>query len=105
MAKRFKAKKKRNFFFLSLSVFVISFAFFLSYFAHLFNTDEFLNFILKSMFKKARDYGREEGINIGKIQGVDFVARNLLKETNDINYISKVTGLTVKEVENLKQSA
>ena len=63
----------------------------------------------RSMFKKARDYGREEGINqgidIGKIQGVDFVARNLLKETNDINYISKVTGLTVKEIENLKQSA
>ena len=47
MAKRFKAKKKRNFFFLSLSVFVISFAFFLSYFAHLFNTDKFLDFILK----------------------------------------------------------
>ena len=75
--------------------------------------DEYMNALLsdevmneeRSMFKKARDYGREEGINIGKIQGVDFVARNLLKETNDINYISKVTGLTVKEVENLKQSA
>ena len=83
--------------------------------------DEYMNALLsdevmneeRSMFKKARDYGREEGINIGKSEGisigmtrgVDFVARNLLKETNDINYISKVTGLTVKEVENLKQSA
>ena len=75
--------------------------------------DEYMNALLsdevmneeRSMFKKAREYGREEGIDIGKIQGVDFVARNLLKETNDINYISKVTGLTVKEVENLKQSA
>ena len=83
--------------------------------------DEYMNALLsdevmneeRSMFKKARDYGREEGIDIGKSegisigmsQGIDFVARNLLKETNDINYISKVTGLTIKEVENLKQSA
>ena len=59
----------------------------------------------------ARDYGREEGIDIGKSQGIsigmskgiDIVARNLLKETNDINYISKVTGLTEKEIEKLKQ--
>ena len=75
--------------------------------------DEYMNALLsnevmneeRSMFKKARDYGREEGISIGMSKGIDIVARNLLKETNDINYISKVTGLTVKEVENLKQSA
>ena len=91
--------------------------------------DEYMNALLsdevmneeRSMFKKARDYGREEGIdigmsqgiNIGKSQGIsigmskgiDTVARNLLKETNDINYISKVTGLTEKEIEKLKQSS
>ena len=81
--------------------------------------DEYMNALLsdevmneeRSMFKKARDYGREEGIDIGKSQGIsigmskgiDIVARNLLKETNDINYISKVTGLTEKEIEKLKQ--
>ena len=83
--------------------------------------DEYMNALLsdevmneeRSMFKKAHDYGREEGINIGKSQGIsigmskgiDIVARNLLKETNDINYISKVTGLTEKEIEKLKQAA
>ncbi len=59
----------------------------------------------RSMFKKARDYGCEEGIDIGMSKGIDIVARNLLKETNDINYISKVTGLTEKEIEKLKQAA
>ena len=83
--------------------------------------DEYMNALLsdevmneeRSMFKKAHDYGREEGIDIGKSQGIsigmskgiDIVARNLLKETNDINYISKVTGLTEKEIEKLKQAA
>lgn len=73
--------------------------------------DEYMNALLsdevmneeRSMFKKARDYGREEGISIGMSKGIDIVARNLLKETNDINYISKVTGLTEKEIEKLKQ--
>ena len=75
--------------------------------------DEYMNALLsdevmneeRSMFKKARDYGREEGIDIGMSKGIDIVARNLLKETNDINYISKVTGLTEKEIEKLKQAA
>ena len=73
--------------------------------------DEYMNALLsnevmneeRSMFKKARDYGREEGISIGMSKGIDIVARNLLKETNDINYISKVTGLTEKEIEKLQQ--
>ena len=73
--------------------------------------DEYMNALLsdevmneeRSMFKKAHDYGREEGIDIGMSKGIDIVARNLLKETNDINYISKVTGLTEKEIEKLKQ--
>lgn len=80
MAKRFKAKKKRNFFFLSLSVFVISFAFFLSYFAHLFNTDEFLNFILKSMFKPSSEATVHNNVldyllnyTIGQSENVDEV--------------------------------
>ena len=80
MAKRFKAKKKRNFFFLSLSVFVISFAFFLSYFAHLFNTDKFLDFILKSMFKPSSENTLHNNVldyllnyTIGQSENVDEV--------------------------------
>ena len=60
----------------------------------------------RGMFKKAREYGIEEGIDIGESRGIsigesrgiDFVAKNLLKESKDIGYISKVTGLTAEEI-------
>lgn len=80
MAKRFKTKKKRNFFLLNLSVLVISFAFFLSYFAHLFNTDKFLDFILKSMFKPSSQINVHNNVldyllnyTIGQSKNVDEV--------------------------------
>lgn len=53
MAKRFKAKKSRKrikiFFFLTLVT--CSFAFFLSFFSYLFRQEDFLNFLLRSMFQ------------------------------------------------------
>ena len=78
----------------------------------------------RGMFKKAREYGIEEGISqgidigksqgisigesrgisIGESRGIDFVAKNLLKETKDIGYISKVTGLTAEEIRKLKKN-
>mgnify|MGYP004633140203 CR=1 FL=1 len=77
--------------------------------------DEYMNALLsdevmneeRGMFKKAREYGREEGIsqgiNIGESRGIDFVAKNLLKDGKKISYISKVTGLTEEEIRKLQE--
>ena len=77
--------------------------------------DEYMNALLsdevmneeRGMFKKAREYGREEGIsqgiNIGESRGIDFVAKNLLKDGKKISYISKVTGLTEEEMRKLQE--
>ncbi len=47
--------------------------------------------------------GIEQGISKGVEQGIETTAKNLLKENIDINIISKVTGLSLKEIEKLKQ--
>ena len=78
--------------------------------------DEYMNALLsdevmneeRSMFKKARDYGREEGIDIGMSQGIDSekrsVAVRLLKTTNDLDYIATISGLSKEEIEKIATS-
>ena len=86
--------------------------------------DEYMNALLsdevmneeRSIFKKARDYGREEGIDvgmsqgisIGKSQGIDSekrsVAERLLKTTNDLDYIATISGLSKEEIEKIVTS-
>nr|WP_221179574.1 PD-(D/E)XK nuclease family transposase [Candidatus Cardinium hertigii] len=59
--------------------------------------------------KKAKNEGKEEGIQIGKEEGIQIgetqkamaIAQNLLQEKLPIAYIAKVTGLTIKQVEQL----
>ena len=88
--------------------------------------DEYMNALLsdevmneeRSMFKKARDYGREEGIDIGMSQGINIgksqgisigmsqgidaekkaVVERLLKITDDLDYIAMISGLSKKEI-------
>ena len=46
--------------------------------------------------------GINQGINIGKNEGKIEIAKNMLQMKFDINSISKVTGLTLKEIEGLQ---
>ena len=71
----------------------------------------------RSMFKKARDYGREEGIDIGKSQGIEIgknegkkegkreerilIAKELLKMNFSLEKISAATGLSKEELEKM----
>ena len=49
-----------------------------------------------------KEEGRREGRIEGKIEGIRNVAKNMIDENIDINIISKVTGLSEKEIEDLK---
>ena len=46
--------------------------------------------------------GREDGIAEGKAKGKTEIAKNMLKENVNIELISKVTGLSLEEIEKLK---
>ena len=58
----------------------------------------------------AREEGKEEGLKEGKIEGLKEgeknksieIAKNMLKEGLDVNLISKLSGLSIKEIEELK---
>ena len=102
--------------------------------------DEYMNALLsdevmneeRSMFKKARDYGREEGIDIGMSQGINIgksqgisigmsqgidigksegkkeernlIAKELLKMNFSLEKISAATGLSKEELEKMCNS-
>ena len=78
--------------------------------------DEYMNALLsdevmneeRSMFKKARDYGLEEGINIGKTEGMNAekrsVAQRLLKTTDDLDYIAMISELSKDEIRKLQNN-
>lgn len=48
------------------------------------------------------EQGIQQGMEKGSIQEKENIARNMLKEGIDINIISKVTGLTLEQINNLK---
>ena len=78
--------------------------------------DEYMNALLsdevmneeRSMFKKARDYGREEGIDIGKNEGKKeeriLIAKELLKIGIPLEKITIATGLSKEELKKLEIS-
>ena len=86
--------------------------------------DEYMNALLsdevmneeRSMFKKARDYGREEGIDIGKSEGISIgmsqgievekrsVAQRLLKTTDNLDYIAMISELSKDEIKKLQNN-
>jgi len=49
--------------------------------------------------------GRQEGIQKGRQEERQQVVLNLLKEKIEVSFISKVTGLTEKEIKKLKNGA
>lgn len=54
--------------------------------------------LIKSQIDSAKKEGIEEGIEQGKIE----IARNMLKETDDLNFISSVTALSIDTINSLK---
>ena len=46
--------------------------------------------------------GRKDGIAEGEAKGKTEIAKNMLKENVNIELISKVTGLSLEEIEKLK---
>ena len=53
-----------------------------------------------SELKEAKEKGIEQGVEQEKIE----IVKNMLKDEVDISVISKYTGLSKKEIANLKQS-
>ncbi len=78
--------------------------------------DEYMNALLsdevmneeRSMFKKARDYGREEGIDIGMSQGKKEekieIAKDMLLANDSLELIQRITKLSKEEILNLKNN-
>ena len=46
--------------------------------------------------------GIEQGIEKGIEQGIEKVAKSMLAEGSDVNFISKVTKMTIEEINDLK---
>ena len=74
------------------------------YFGGLYNIEE----EQRKMEDAARRYGFEEGRDIGLQEGRiierNDLILNLLNENIDINTISRVTGLSIKEIEELRKN-
>ena len=56
----------------------------------------------KGGYMNTREYIKEEGRTEGLMEGRQEVVSNMLKEKADVAFISKVTGLSVKEIKKLK---
>ena len=52
-----------------------------------------------------KEKGRWEGERKGRREGRKEVVLNMLKEKADISFIAKVTGLSEKEIQKLKNSS
>ena len=59
-------------------------------------------FIEEEVKQEQLEEATKEGISEGIEQGIELTAKNLLKENMDINFISKVTGLSLKEIEKIE---
>ncbi|KAB2977918.1 MULTISPECIES: Rpn family recombination-promoting nuclease/putative transposase [unclassified Wolbachia] len=55
--------------------------------------------------KVGQEKGRQEGIQIGREKGKIEVAKNLLKAGVSVNLIAESTGLSIDEIEQLKEKA
>ncbi len=58
----------------------------------------------KSMFWSSREIGRQEGIEKGKLAEKLEIVKNSLKQGLDFKTISLITGLSLEEIEKLKES-
>lgn len=75
------------------------------------NDPEFIEFMTKerddmmirnSLISEAKEEGMNKGLRKGLKQSKLEIAKNMLNENIDINIVSKVTGLSIKEINKLK---
>ncbi len=59
-------------------------------------------FVQKKLMNSIKDEGKRDGYLEGKLEGKLEIAKNLLSENIDISVISKLTGLSIEEINNLK---
>ena len=64
--------------------------------------EEDMRIIQNTRMKSAEKKGLEQGIKDGKAEEKISIAKNLLDLNMSINDISKATGLSVEQIENLK---
>lgn len=57
---------------------------------------------MKKYKEQLRNEGKVEGLQEGIEKEKIHIAINLLKAGSDINFVSKITGLTVKEIKEIK---
>ena len=57
---------------------------------------------MKSMYSEGKNDGIKEGLKQGIKEQKITIAKNMLAEKIDIHIIAKTTGLTIEEIENLK---
>ena len=55
--------------------------------------------------EKGRWEGERKGLKKGRQEGRQEVVLNMLKKKTDISFISEVTGLSEKEIKNLKNGS
>ncbi|KAF8818058.1 Rpn family recombination-promoting nuclease/putative transposase [Rickettsia endosymbiont of Cardiosporidium cionae] len=60
--------------------------------------------IMRTVADAWRDEWKAEGIEIGKAEGIELAAKNMLKANADVIFVSKVTGLSLSKIEELKQN-
>ncbi len=59
----------------------------------------------KKMINTARNWGHDDGYDVGKEEGKKLIAKNLLKDGISIEVVSKNTGLSIEELEELNKEA
>ena len=52
-----------------------------------------------------KNQSKEEGIKIGEEKVMNKIVVNLLKESNDINYIQRITDMPLSKIENIARMA
>ena len=57
--------------------------------------------IRRSIYKEGISIGKEQGISIGKEEGILTTIKNMIKNSASYEFISKVTGKSIKEIKEL----
>ncbi|KAF8818016.1 Rpn family recombination-promoting nuclease/putative transposase [Rickettsia endosymbiont of Cardiosporidium cionae] len=64
----------------------------------------FAHYYIEQGKAEGKAEGIEKGIEKGKAEGIELAAKNMLKANADVIFVSKVTGLSLSKIEELKQN-
>ena len=74
------------------------------YYALLYDEEEKKAYENKCILEDAIEDAKENGYNSGLNDGISNIAKNMLKKNMSIEDISDVTGLTLEEINNLREN-